>query len=190
MRAKMNLKDGAGLFGIFDMSVYDIRNGKRQRIRHVHKRNQITNQGREALLDLMRPETNTPLLGNPDDLQRESKIWSLSVGTYATPPTINDTDATMTQVWRSQFALAECQVVVIAPNQYYLQIGKVLPSTPCSANGYTLTEAGVFTRGDSDDPVTSLGRKLYARQVHPPIIKTATMTIEYDWKLGITIQGA
>lgn len=175
------------MFGIFDMKVYDTRNGIRKQIRHVHKRNQITNQGRTALLDLMRPETNNP--GAPDDLQRERKIWSLSVGTNAIPPTINDDDTTMVQVWRSQFLpLAECQVVVVPPNQYLLQISKILPTT--AAVGQVLAEAGIFTRGDNDDPYTAIGRMLYARQVHPPIPKTGTMTIEYDWKLGISIQGS
>jgi len=188
MRSRVIFKDsGPGLFGIFDMKVYDIRDGKRKRIRHIHKRNQITNQGREGLLNLMRPETNSP--GDPDTLQRQNKVWSLSVGTNATPPTINDDDTTMTQVWRSEFnPFSECQVVVAPPDLFLLQIGKILPET--AAVGQVLTEAGVFTRGDADDPYTAVGRGLYARQTHPAITKTATMTIEYDWKLGITIQGS
>jgi len=183
----MGFKDSLELFGIFDMKVYDIRDGKRKRIRHIHKRNQITNQGREVLLDLMRPETNNP--GDPGSLQEQSKIWSLSVGTNDTPPTINDDDTTMVQVWKSAFVpFSECQVIATPPNLFLLQIGKTLPQT--SAVGSTLTEAGVFTRGDDDDPDVASGRRLYARQIYPPIIKTVTMTIEYDWKLGITIQGS
>ena len=187
MRSKMKLRDsGPALFGIFDMTVYDLKDGTRKRFRHIHKRNQITNQGRESLLDLQRPETNNP--GAPDELQRQSKIWSLSVGTNPTPPTLNDDDTTMLQVWRGEFSpLSECQVVVIPPDQYLLQIGKILPEA--AAVGQVLTEAGIFTRGDQDDPYASAGRRLYARQVHPPINKTGTMTIEYDWKLGISIQN-
>jgi hypothetical protein len=192
MHSKMRLSDsGPALFGIFDMTVYDLKDGTRKRFRHIHKRNQITNQGREALLDLMRPETNNP--GAPDQLQRESKIGSLSVGTNPTPPTLNDDETTMVQVWRGEFyppggSLSDCEVVVLPPDQYLLQIGKILPEA--AAVGQVLTEAGIFTRGTLDDPYASVGRRLYARQVHPPIPKTGTMTIEYDWKLGISIQGS
>jgi len=187
MSHTMKLRDaGPALFGIFDIRVYEHRDGVKQQLRHIHKRNQITNQGREALLDLMRPETNDPV--TPDVLQRESKIRSLSVGTNATPPTINDDDSTMVQVWKGEFALTECQVVVVPPDIFLLQVSKTLPTT--AAVGQVLTEAGIFTRGTDDDPNLATGRRLYARQVHPPIIKSGTMTIEYDWKLGITIQGS
>lgn len=174
--------DSPALFGIFGMCVYDIRNGQRVCVRRIQKRNQITNQGRVALLELMRPPAPEATT------QEKHRIWSFSVGTHSTPPTINDDDTTMIQVWKSAFSGSECQIVTVPPNQYLLQIGKILPEA--AAVGSVLVEAGVFTRGDDDDPDVATDRDLYARQTHPAITKSATMIIEYNWKLGISIQGA
>ena len=181
MRNQFAFQDSPELFGIFGMKVYDVRNGKRICVRRVLKKNQITNQGRRALLELMRPVT----FGVNQTIRQ---IFSLSVGTNSTPPTINDDDATMAQVWRNELVLSECEVVATAPNLFLLQIGKILPET--DAVGQVLTEAGIFTRGTLADPYTSADRWLYARQTHPPITKTITMLIEYNWKLGVSIQGA
>jgi len=173
------LKSELRLWGIFGMKVYVTKDGKRKCIRRIVKNNQITNQGRKALLELMRPTT----YGIAQD---ERQIWSLSAGTNVIPPQITDDETTMVEVWQSAFLAPECQVVDIPPNTYYLQVSKIVPEAV--AVGSTLTEAGIFTRGDNDDPALAVGKMLYARQIHSPVIKTNVMTIEYDWKLGITIQ--
>ena len=170
------------LFGEFLMRVYDHSGGTKRLVRRWWRKNQITNEGRVALLTLMCP------YGVPSG-QEINQIWSFAVGTNNTPPTVDDTVATMTAVWTSQldFSGGECTVVATPPNSYYLAISKILGGP--DANGSTLTEAGIFTRGDADDPLVAVGRKLYARQVHSPIIKVASMTVQYDWQLGITIQS-
>jgi len=175
-----------GLHGIFGMRVYDIRKGKRTCVRRITKNNQITNQGREALLGLMYPDFLDSV--NPEIIQEERKIWAISAGTNNTPPTILDDETTMTEVWKHKFSTisAECTIVAIAPNNYHLQISVIMLEG--DAVGDTLTEAGIFTRGDDDDPLLTAGRRLYARQTHPAILKSNVMTIEYDWKLGITIR--
>lgn len=176
-------KAGISLYGYFKMNVYDHSGGKKRRILKWEKKNQITNQGRESVLILMCPH-DVP--GTPD-AQTEHRIWSLSAGTNDTPPTISDDDATMVPVWTDEFNFAsECVVVSTPPNSFYLQITKIMPTS--AGVDSTLTEAGVFTRGDDPDPAIAAGRKLYSRQVHTPIIKTITMTIEYSWQLGISIQ--
>lgn len=176
----LKLKSGCQLWGIFGMKVYVTqKDGQRKCIRRIVKNNQITNQGRTALLELMRPVTYGVL-------QDERQIWSLSSGTNSTPPQIIDDETTMTEVWQSAFLAPECQVVAVPPVTYYLQVSKIMPTT--AAVGSTLVEAGIFTRGDNDDPALAVGRMLYARQIHAPVIKTNVMTIEYNWKLGITIQ--
>lgn len=175
-------KESVALFGDFRMTVIDHSSGKPRVKLRWRKRNQITNEGRTALLVLMCPFGVT-------DGQEINKIWSLSVGTNTAPPAIDDTVATMTPVWTDalNFGAGECTAIATLPNSFYLDISKTLPST--AANGNTLAEAGIFTRGDDDDPLLALGRKLYARQVHSPIIKVSSMTIQYDWQLGITIQS-
>ena len=170
------------LFGSFKIQVYDHLSGHPRRILCWSKKNQITNEGRTALLTLMCP------FGVVDG-QLVNSIWSFAVGTNTTPPSIDDTAATVTAVWTSalSFAGGECTVVAVPPNSYHLTISKTLGSG--DANGSTLTEAGIFTRGDNVDPLLAAGRKLYARQVHSPVDKVASMTITYLWELGITIQS-
>lgn len=177
-------KNDASLYGNFGFSVYETRGGQAVRVLRVRKRNQITNEGRLALLN-----TLAVLSTDPAGQQVENGIWSLAVGTDATPPTILDTDASMagSVAWRSAFAGGELTRIATTPNSFYLQINKTLGLT--DAVGETLAEAGVFTRGGDDDPYAAVGRKLYARQVHSPILKTGTMTIQYDWQLGINIQS-
>lgn len=175
-------KQSVALFGNFLMQVFDHSSGKPKRILRWHRKNQITNEGRVALLTLMCPY-------GVADGQLINSIWSFVVGTNATPPTIDDTLATMTPVWTSalSFIGGECTVVTTPPNSYYLAISKTLGSE--DANDSTITEAGIFTRGDDPDPLVAVGRKLYARQTHTGLEKTAAMTVQYDWQLGLTIQS-
>ena len=168
-------KSDVGLRGDFGMQVFDVSSGTPRRILRIRKKNQITNDGRTALLNLMGiGDSAAPLW---TEVQRDKRIWSLSVGTNPTPPAITDTLAVMSAVWNSSFTFpAECQIVATPPNTYYLAISKTLPAVS-SADGSTLAEAGILTYDNS----------LYARQIHSPILKTSTMTIQYDWQLGITI---
>ena len=183
-----------GLWGDFGLRVFDLSSGKPVETLRIRKKNQITNEGRTALLMLMTPgQYNDP--GVDSGIQVENRIWSLGVGTDATPATVSDTESSMLAnlKWISSFfyptpGLFECQVIATPPNTFHLSISKTLPQTS-SADTYTLTEAGIFTRGDADDPTAPGNRSLYARQTHSPIIKTDNMTIQYDWLLGITIQS-
>ena len=65
------------------------------------------------------------------------------------------------------------------------------------ANGLTLQEAGLFTRGSAatahpigvsvncDAPDMRPGYpRMIARQTHPPIPKTAAISIEYQWRIS------
>ncbi len=61
------------------------------------------------------------------------------------------------------------------------------------ANGATLQEAGLFTRGSapvptpSDPPGTGPGDvRLFARQIHPQVPKTSAISVEYDWRIGFS----
>ena len=170
----MQLKDSMGLWGILGVRVYDIRNGKMQLIRTFTKKNQIVNDGRQAVLELLAPGG----LG-----QADRQLFSISAGTNNTPPTIVNTRATMTRVWDHDFTVGEITYVASTPNDFYVWVQASMPALVHP--GVVFTEAGVFTRGDGVDPLTI---KLYARQTHPAVTKTATMVIAYDWRFGISIQ--
>ena len=175
-------KNNTVLYGDFEMRVFDHSGGSPKLLRRWRKRNQITNQGRTSILELQCPFGIT-------DGQLINSIWSFEVGTNATSPTIDDDETTMTSVWVSQlnFSAGECAIVTTLPNDFHLAISKTLGLG--DGNGSTLQEAGIYTRGDAVDPLVAVGRKLYSRQVYSPIIKAATMTVQYDWQLGVTIQS-
>ena len=182
----------AGLWGDFGVQVFDVSSGVPKRVLRIRKKNQITNDGRAALLALMgtgaegTPPASGGTLTAYDETRRANQIWSIAVGTNPTTPTVTDNLTTMTTVWNEPFTFpSECAVVAVPPNSYYLNISKTLGTT--EAVGSTLVEAGVLTRGDDDTPASSTTKALYARQVHSPIVKTSTMTVQYDWQLGITI---
>jgi hypothetical protein len=50
-----------------------------------------------------------------------------------------------------------------------------------------LQEVGIFTRGDNDNPYAASDRLMYARQTFSPFVKTATMTVVFNWILGMTV---
>lgn len=176
----MKFTDNIGLWGLFNMKVYDVSTGEKKLVRQFTKNNQIVNDGRQALLELMAPS-----VGGLNQVERQ--LGSISAGTNATPPTIVNTGASMVQVWKHAFTAGEIIRVNVAPNSFYVWIQATMLTT--DAVGSVLAEAGVFTRGDDPDPTLSTTRKLYARQTHPLINpKTATMVIAYDWRFGVSIQ--
>lgn len=187
------MADGLSLYGHFGMKVYDVKNGKKTLLRQITKRNQITNTGRLIVLELLRQSPTGTL---PQQNPNYNQLWSISAGTNGTIPSVSDTALyDPAPPWTGEFLSdAECQVVT-TPN-LEIQISKVMLES--EAVGVTLREAGIFTRGIADDPTSPPGypswpsipyRRMYARQVHPAIIKADTMTIEYVWLLGVTIQG-
>jgi hypothetical protein len=164
------------MHGQLGLSIYD----HGVLVRRQVKRNQITNQARSAVLHQL-------YLGTTSDAQEQNKIWSLALGINNTLPMVTDDVLTMDIAWQDRLNTSECYIVENTPNEFYIQVIKMLPMS--EANGYSLTEAGIITRGNNDDPVLASGRKLYARQVFVPVVKSASMSIQIDWQLGLTIQG-
>ena len=170
-----------GLYGEMTVTVYDVKRGKTVQLYRIVKKNQITNIGRQIVLELLTQYSAGSIYQqNPE----YNNIWSLSVGTDSTPPTLGDTGLGAA-VWSGEFSLGAGERALDLVN-FEVNITKEVPAG--QATGSTITEAGLFTRGDNDDPGLATYRRLYARQVHPGIIKTATMFITYDWRLGVTIQ--
>jgi hypothetical protein len=169
------------LYGRFSMSVYSVNDGEKKLIRRIQKKNQVVNDGREVVLQLLGQ------MAAPGIFPIENQIWSFEVGTGGTPPLVTDT-ALYATVWLEPITSLECVIVAIPPSTYELQIVKTLPTTPCTANGYTIQEAGIFTRGDNPIPGLAANRRLYCRQTYPSIVKVDTMQIVFDWRLGITVE--
>jgi len=176
-----------GLYGVMTVSVYDVKDGKNQRVLRLVKKNQITNQGREVVLELL---TQVPLIGGVGNVFQKhpdyNQLWSLAIGTGTTPPTLGDTNLVAPIAWDGRFNPLDVERAVNLTG-FEINITKAVPALV--ATGSTITEAGIFTRGDDDDPLLAVNKQLYARQVHAGIVKTATMSITYDWRFGVTIQS-
>ncbi len=61
------------------------------------------------------------------------------------------------------------------------------------ANGSTLREAGLFTKGTAGSPtptdapgVGSTNPRMFARQTHPDVPKTSAISLEYTWRIAFT----
>jgi len=178
------------LYGQMAVAAYDVKNGILQRIFRYENRNQITDDGRDIVIGLLAQATSV----EGGDLFQQNPIYnrihSLGVGDDPTPPTSADTDL-HSQLWISKFnPISSERPASFGAPDFAIEISKTVP--PGTLTGSTVTEAGIFTRGAVDDPTLSplypVGfRRMYARQVHPGITLTATMSIVYDWRLGVTI---
>jgi hypothetical protein len=60
-------------------------------------------------------------------------------------------------------------------------------------NGKTYNEVGLFSQGDNADPtlvnpgVGALKARMFARQIHADIVKTAAIALEYTWRFQFTV---
>ncbi len=178
---KLRREDPLLLYGQFQVAVYDVKTGERK-FRYAHT-NQITDAGRDCVVDLLGQYSGgTTYQQNPD----YNQIWSLGVGTDNTPATRFDTSLGA-QTWIGALNLVSGERRVDNDPVFEVVINKTLP--PGAVPDYTmLTEAGLFTRGNHDDPTIANFMRLYARQVHPTVEIIGTLTVVYDWRLGVTVQ--
>lgn len=166
------------LYGILTVTAFDTKDGRL--FRHT-KKNQVTDLGREVVLGLLLQDPAGDVYQqNPE----YNQIWSLSVGDGTTPPSRDDTGLD-NLLWTSVIARATDYTITYSP-QWEIKISKVVPAG--TLTGSNISEVGLFTRGDNDVPGLASNKRLYARQVHAVVPKTPTMIIEYEWRLGVTVQ--
>lgn len=186
----MEFKDLMQLYGRLQVRAYDVKGKRPKLLFRYTKMNQIVNGGRDIVLELLAQISGDP---GPQGNPYWNTIWSLSAGEDPTPAI-----ATQTQlgapVWTGQLSLPTERVYI--PSLFEINVVKQLPAG--EATGAMLAEAGLFVRGEYDDPAAASvpnwelipGRRLYARQTHPVFEKGATMAVIYDWHLGLTVQSS
>jgi len=174
------------LYGVLSVSAYDTVSGKR--VYHSVKKNQVTNNGRIVVLDLLaQVPLGTPAQANPN----YNQIWSISIGDSPIPAAATDT---------ALYSPTHTQALVIASERvkveeaFEIRITAEIPAR--TATDDELAEAGLFTRGSIDAPngtyttwETIPERRMYARQTYPSFIKGATMRVVYEWTLGMTVSS-
>lgn len=179
------LKSSGTLYGHLTVTVYDVKNGQKKRRFRISKKNQITNGGRAVVLALLAQDAAGAALQIDPTY---NQIWSLAVGNDSTPVSVGDI-ALYGELTLGRYALTipvEREYVIIPPTTYEIHIHKEIAAG--LHDGETFAEAGLYTRGDDDDPTISVGQTLYARQIHPAFVKGAAMAVEYDWRLGMLVQ--
>lgn len=186
MRVK---RDGGFLYGRIGLSVYDVKGGKKTLVLRIQKRNQVVGAGRSAVMQLLfQDDSGNMYQQNPD----YNKLWVLGIGTGGTPPSVADIGLE-SSIWTSHLEQSTEIQLDDQSSPTEILISKELPAG--AVTGATIQEVGLFTKGDAvappgdplalSDPST---RRLYARQTFTPIDITSTMSIEFDWRLGFTIQ--
>jgi hypothetical protein len=145
------------------------------------KKNVITFVGVEALVKLMAPNAAFGAT-----VQQESQIKSMRFGTSNIAPQRTDTGlATEAVVGGNavRVQLLDANRVVGASGT--VEFTALLDSG--TGNGVTYREAGLFTRGTADDPLTTTGSSMFSRQVYPDQPKTAAVELEFRWRISFTV---
>lgn len=128
-------------------------------------RNTVTYIGMGVMVELISQRAIDPTPG-------QLKIASLRVGEGTTPPVRGD--VTLVDGAPYTLTLTDANKTPTTLGPYELRISATLGVG--DANGKVLAEAGLFTANG----------RLFARQIHPGITKSAAIVIDYDWRISFT----
>lgn len=142
-------------------------------------KNKITYLAADVLVELISQRVADPA-------PAYQRIFSMRMGSSSTAASRSDTNL---GTFVYGFELLDINKTVTAPGE--MQFTATLQSG--DANGNTLREAGLFTAGSAgsptptDSPGTGPGDvRLFARQVHPDIIKNSAIVVDYSWTIAFT----
>lgn len=144
------------------------------------KKNVITFGGTDLLVKLMAPN-----LAFGASVQEESQIKSMRFGVDNTAPQRTDTDlaseATVGSPVRVELTDANRVVGASGTVEYTAKLGAA------DGNGVTYREAGLFSRGTTDDPQTTTGETIFSRQVFPDQPKTSAVVLTFAWRITFSV---
>ena len=151
--------------------VIDGKSGKE--LWRVDKPNLIVN-GTKAVLTRLLDYTNP----------EQNQVWTIGAGDSNTSPSVTDTDLLGTKTVKKKYDSR-----TIDESAGYIELEMTL--APGEGNvlltGEYFEEAGLFSRGDNDDPDLTSGETMMARQLHAPIHKDNSISLEYTWRLQVAI---
>lgn len=112
------------------------------------------------------------------------QIYSMRMGTSATPAQRSDQNLGVPIIGK---VIGNANKITTIPGE----VAFVTTLETTDANGFTLQEAGLFTRGSGTGAMDAPGisvvtPRLFARQAHPPIPKTNAISLEYTWRIAMT----
>lgn len=172
------LSDGISMRGILSVTVHDAIT--KEKLRFYEIRNKITFLAADTLVELWAQRVTDP----PDPAYQS--IFSMRMGSSNTPASRSDTNL---GAFVAGVQLLDVDKVTGIRGE--LQFIAVLGTG--DANGNTLQEAGLFTRGSAVSPTPSDAPdiipgspRIVARQVHPAIPKTSAITVSYSWRVAFS----
>jgi hypothetical protein len=161
------------IVGTLTIHVRDAKTGRI--LRTLRKRNTITYDAGDVVRGLLAQRTTDPAPG-------EYKFGSMRFGADNTTPTRADTDL-IAEVVSVRKQLTDGQKVDGVSGE--ITVDATLQSG--DGNGNTFQEAGVFTQGSGTyDANVGGALKMFARQVHGAIAKTAGIVFDYSWTFQFT----
>lgn len=107
-------------------------------------------------------------------VQEQSQLRSMRFGTDSTTPQRTDTGLGSPEL---ALFLADTDRTVSAATYEFRCL-----MDGATGNGVTYREAGMFTRGDSDDPDTTVGSTLFSRQIFPDQDKDPLTELLFRWR--------
>ncbi len=171
------LFDGIPMRGDLTIIVRDAKT--RKKIRRIEIRNKITFLAADVLIEMLAQRAVDP---DPS----YDMMFSMRMGLSNTPASRSDTNLGTPEIGKE---LADVNKVVGVPGE--LEFTATLESG--DANGVTLQEAGLFTRGSAGSPTpmdapsdTPGDPHLFSRQIHPAIPKTTAIVLDYSWRIAFT----
>lgn len=174
---KPTFRDGIPMRGDLTVVVRDVKTGEVKK--RIEIRNKITFLAADVLLELIAQRATDPAPAT-------NSIFSMRMGTSNTVASRADTNLGAFVIGKE---LTDVDKVTGIPGE--LQFSATLEAA--DANGSTLQEAGLFTMGDAvtplpnDTPGTSPGDpRMFARQIHPAVIKSLAISVEYSWRIAFT----
>lgn len=148
-------------------------------IRRIEIRNKITFLAADVMVELLAQRSTD---ANPTT----NLIYSMRMGASNSPASRSDVNLGDTVIGKEILPVNKTTGI---PGE--LQFMAVIEST--EANGRTLQEAGLFTKGSAASPstldpagTTPLTPRMFCRQIYPAITKTSSLTLEYSWRLAFT----
>lgn len=172
----IQIADGIPMKGILSVTVRDANGAK---LRHYEIRNKITFLMADVLTELLAQRLTDPT-------PAYNSVFSLRVGSSNTPASRADTNL---GAFVFGVQLNDVNKITALPGE----LNFVATLGNGDANGNTLQEAGLFSRGNalvptpSDPPGINPGDcRMLAHQIHPPIPKTIAISVEYSWRIAFT----
>lgn len=145
------------------------------------KKNVITFGAGVAMVRLLAPNTAFGV-----NAQLENQIKSMRFGTSNLAPQRSDTGLAAEAIVSSN----PVRIPLLDANRIVGTAGTVeftAVMDGLTGNGATYREACLFTRGTSDNPLTTSGASAFARQVFPDQPKTSIVELEFRWRISITV---